>query len=30
MKYVGYVNVGMVEFFVEGDDFYFIEVNFCV
>ncbi len=27
MKHVGYVNAGTVEFLVEGDDFYFIEVN---
>lgn len=30
MKNVDYINVGIVEFLVEGDDFYFIEVNFCV
>ncbi|MGM0173901.1 pyruvate carboxylase [Enterococcus sp. DIV0800] len=27
MKHVGYVNAGTVEFLVEGDHFYFIEVN---
>lgn len=27
MKHVGYVNAGTVEFLVEGDNFYFIEVN---
>lgn len=27
MKHVGYVNAGTVEFLVEGDQFYFIEVN---
>lgn len=27
MKHVGYVNAGTVEFLVEGNDFYFIEVN---
>lgn len=27
MKHVGYVNAGTVEFLVENDDFYFIEVN---
>ncbi|WEV44707.1 pyruvate carboxylase [Streptococcaceae bacterium ESL0687] len=27
MKHVGYVNAGTVEFLVEDDDFYFIEVN---
>ncbi len=27
MKHVGYVNAGTVEFLVEGDEFYFIEVN---
>ncbi len=27
MKHVGYVNAGTVELPVEGDDFYFIEVN---
>ncbi|MGC3604261.1 acetyl-CoA carboxylase biotin carboxylase subunit, partial [Enterococcus faecium] len=27
MKYVRYVNAGTVEFLVDGDDFYFIEVN---
>lgn len=27
MKHVGYINAGTVEFLVEGDDFYFIEVN---
>ncbi|MFZ1394460.1 MAG: biotin carboxylase N-terminal domain-containing protein, partial [Trichococcus flocculiformis] len=27
MKHVGYVNAGTVEFLLEGDQFYFIEVN---
>ncbi len=27
MKHVGYVNAGTVEFLVEGDNYYFIEVN---
>ena len=27
MKHVGYINAGTVEFLVEGDNFYFIEVN---
>ncbi|MGL4643810.1 MAG: pyruvate carboxylase [Vagococcus fluvialis] len=27
MKYVNYVNAGTVEFLVEGDNYYFIEVN---
>ncbi|MGM0212887.1 pyruvate carboxylase [Enterococcus sp. AZ109] len=27
MKHVGYINAGTVEFLVEGDEFYFIEVN---
>ncbi|KAF1304717.1 MULTISPECIES: pyruvate carboxylase [Enterococcus] len=27
MKHVGYINAGTVEFLVEGDQFYFIEVN---
>ncbi len=27
MKNVDYINAGTVEFLVEGDDFYFIEVN---
>lgn len=30
MENIKYVNVGIVEFLVFGDEFFFIEVNFCV